>query len=67
MGPDIVGEAREIGGVVFLAVGSFQKPIGMAGNGLVQTSSPFSPVIGLAVVIPDVDGHAQTRALDLAA
>src|SRR5687768_16748586 len=26
--------------------GSFQKPMGMAGNGLVQTSSPFSPFTG---------------------
>src|SRR6185436_352328 len=27
--------------------GSFQKPIGIEGNGLVQTSSPFSPLTGL--------------------
>jgi hypothetical protein len=58
MAPDIV-EAGEIGGVVFRAVGSFQNITGMEGKGLVQTSSPFSPRTGLALVVPDVDGQAE--------
>jgi hypothetical protein len=46
MAPDIV-ETLEIGGAIFDAVRIVPEATGIEGNGLVQTSSPFSSRIGL--------------------
>ena len=65
--PD-AGKALEVAARYLASSGSFQKPIGIDGNGAVQTSSPLSPRRDrLAVVVEDVDRHAEAAALQLAA
>ena len=46
---------------------SFQKPIGIDGNGAVQTSSPFCSRTERPVGREDLDLHAEAAALQLAA
>ena len=42
--------------------GSFQKPTGIDGNGLVQTSSPLAAAQRLAVLVEHLDRHAEPAA-----
>jgi hypothetical protein len=65
MGPDIV-EAVEIGGVVFLAVGVVPEADRHGRKRLGADQFALLAGDGLAVVVPDVDRHAEARTLDLA-
>jgi hypothetical protein len=66
MGPDVV-ESGEIGRVVFLAVRIVPETDRHGRKRLGADQFTLFAGDGLAVVVPDLDGHAETRTLDLAA
>ena len=71
MTPD-AGEAREIGAVIFLAVGIVPEADGHGGKGLHADQFALARLAlprreRLSFLVPDIDGHAEAPALDLAA
>ena len=65
MAPDIV-EALEIGGLIFRAFGIVPELQRHAGECPGADQLAFFATYRLAIVVPDIDGHAKARTLNFA-